>query len=107
MDSATAEAESADESLEFEATAYCLKGLTASGEPVREGIIAADPRLLPLGTLVHIWAGKYTGSYKVLDTGRLIKGRRIDIYIPDWEQAIAFGRRSVKLKILARPSRAR
>jgi 3D (Asp-Asp-Asp) domain-containing protein len=111
IDGASAEAESAvarsNEYVEFEATAYCLKGLTASGEPVQKGIIAADPRLLPLGTIVHIRAGKYTGRYKVLDTGRLIKGRRIDIYISDWGEAVSFGRRSVKLKVLARPHRAR
>lgn len=109
IDGATAEAESAlartDEYVEFEATAYCLKGRTASGEPVRNGIIAADPRFLPLGTIVHIRAGKYTGKYEVLDTGRLIKGRRIDIYIPSREEAIIFGRRQVKLRVLARPTR--
>ena len=54
---------------DFHATAYCLQGRTASGEQVKSGIIAADPRVLPLGTIVHIRAGRYTGTYRVMDTG--------------------------------------
>ena len=38
----------------FRATAYCLKGRTASGGGVRRGIVAADPRVLPLGTKIYI-----------------------------------------------------
>ena len=41
----------------FLATAYCLKGQTASGIPVRRGIIAADPNILPLGSVVRLHAG--------------------------------------------------
>src|SRR4051794_5836826 len=38
----------------FVATAYCVKGQTASGLKVRSGIIAADPRILPIGSIVRI-----------------------------------------------------
>ena len=93
---------------EFQATAYCLKGRTASGEYVREGIIAADPRVLPIGTVVHIKAGRYTGTYTVKDTGGLIKGRKVDIYIPNYKEAKAFGKRRVKIKVLKpKPNSAR
>lgn len=85
---------------EYEATAYCLKGKTASGMITRSGIIAADPRVLKLGTTVYIRAGRHSGEYIVRDTGRHIKGRRIDIWIKNRKEALQFGRRSVRVKIL-------
>lgn len=87
---------------DFHATAYCLKGRTASGAPVRQGVIAADPRVLPLGTVVHIKAGRYTGNYTVLDTGGSIKGRKVDIYVPTYQEAKRFGRQRVKVKVISR-----
>jgi 3D (Asp-Asp-Asp) domain-containing protein len=91
---------------DFHATGYCLKGRTASGEFTRPGVIAADPRVLPLGTVVHIRAGRYTGQYTVLDTGARIKGRTIDIYFTSHKEAVAFGRQRVKLHVLGHPSRS-
>jgi 3D (Asp-Asp-Asp) domain-containing protein len=91
---------------DFHATAYCLKGRTASGEHVRPGVIAADPRVLPLGTVVHLRAGRYTGTYTVLDTGSRIKGRVIDVYVPSYRDAREFGRRPVKIKVLGKPKRS-
>ncbi|MFY9609091.1 MAG: 3D domain-containing protein [Blastocatellia bacterium] len=90
------------ELLDFQATAYCLKGRTASGQHVRPGVIAADPKLLPLGTVVHLRAGSYTGTYTVLDTGGRIRGRIIDVYVPTYREAMQFGRRPVKIKVLGR-----
>lgn len=87
---------------DFHATAYSLKGRTASGQYVRPGVIAADPRVLPIGTVVHLRAGRYTGTYTVLDTGARIKGRMIDIYVPNYKDARAFGRQQVKIKVLGR-----
>jgi 3D (Asp-Asp-Asp) domain-containing protein len=87
---------------DFHATAYSLKGLTASGERVRPGVIAADPRVLPLGTVVHIRAGRYTGNYTVLDTGGRIKGRKVDIYMPTYKEAKKFGRQRVKIRVISR-----
>jgi 3D (Asp-Asp-Asp) domain-containing protein len=90
---------------DFHATAYCLKGRTASGASAQEGMIAADPKVLPLGTVVHIQAGRYTGTYKVTDTGGRIKGRLIDVYVPTYGEAIQFGRRSVRIRVLGRANR--
>ena len=87
---------------DFHATAYSLKGPTASGVHTRPGIIAADPRVLPIGTVVHIKAGRYTGTYTVLDTGGRIKGRKVDIYIPSYREARQFGRQRVKVKVIKR-----
>ena len=94
------------DAADFHATAYCLKGRTASGELTRPGVIAADPRVLPLGTVVHIRAGRYTGKYTVLDTGARIKGRIIDIYFPTYREAVSFGRQRVKVQVLGRPARS-
>jgi 3D (Asp-Asp-Asp) domain-containing protein len=75
-------------------SAYCLRGTTRRGAPVRTGIIAADPRVFPLGRHVELYAaGRYLGRYLVDDTGRHIKGDRIDIWTPDCDDARSFGLR--------------
>jgi 3D (Asp-Asp-Asp) domain-containing protein len=86
--------------MEFEATAYCDSGITKSGIPVAPGIVAADPRVLPLGSLIKLETTEYTGVYRVLDTGGLVKGRIIDIYMPGLEEALNFGRRKVQIVVL-------
>ena len=83
------------------ATAYSLRGRTASGKLVSQGIIAADPRVLPLGSRVHLQAGPWSGEYLVADTGGSIKGRKIDIWTPSTREAMRFGRRTVKLTVLS------
>lgn len=84
----------------FVATAYCLRGRTASGAQVRKGLIAADPRILRLGTRVNLGAGAYSGNYLVADTGGKIKGNKIDIWMASCAEARRFGRRTVTLSIL-------
>jgi len=81
----------------FTATAYCLKGRTAMGHGVRRGIIAADPRVLRLGSRVNLGAGAYSGQYLVSDTGGKIKGRKIDIWVASCSEARRFGRRTVSI----------
>jgi 3D (Asp-Asp-Asp) domain-containing protein len=84
----------------YTATAYSLRGRTASGRPVSRGLIAADPSVLPLGTRVLVEAGPFSGEYVVADTGGSVKGRRIDIWTPTAREALQFGRRVVKLTVL-------
>ena len=86
--------------MEFEATAYCDVGITKSGVPVAPGIVAADPTVLPLGSLILLETTSYRGIYHVLDTGGLVKGRIIDIFMPGLEEAITFGRQKVRLVVL-------
>ena len=86
----------------FSATAYSLNGVTRSGAYVRRGVIAADPRIIPLGSVVQITAGKYSGVYTVLDTGRVIKGNIVDLWMPSYREAVNFGRQRVKVRILRR-----
>ena len=85
----------------YTATAYSLRGRTASGRLVSRGLIAADPRILPLGTRVRVDAGNLSGEYLVADTGGAVKGRRIDIWTPTSGEAMRFGRRAVKLTVLS------
>ncbi|HXS01038.1 MAG TPA: 3D domain-containing protein [Pyrinomonadaceae bacterium] len=87
----------------YVATAYSLRGRTASGRPVAKGLIAADPRHLPLGARVRLEAGAYSGEYLVADTGSMVRGRRIDIWTPSSREAMRFGRRTVKLTVLSLP----
>ena len=91
----------------YVATAYSLRGRTASGQMVSKGIIAADPRFLPLGSRVRLQAGAYSGEYVVADTGSMVRGRRIDIWTPTSREAMRFGRRLVKLTVLSLGGRTR
>ena len=84
----------------FTASAYSIRGRTATGVPVREGIIAADPKVLPLGSIVRLHAGRYSGLYTVMDTGGAIRGQRIDIFFPSRAEAIRFGKKKVKVEVL-------
>jgi 3D (Asp-Asp-Asp) domain-containing protein len=94
-------------SQSFHATAYALKGRTRMGTHVRRGVIAADPRVLPLGSVVQLRAGKYSGVYTVHDTGKRIKGNVIDVWVPDNHEARQFGRRQIKLHVLKLGSKGR
>ena len=85
---------------EFQATAYCVTGITKSGIMVAPGHVAADPKVIPLGSMIYVDSPLMGGIYQVLDTGRLIKGKIIDIYIPSYNRCIEFGRRMVKVKVL-------
>ena len=91
----------------YTATAYSLRGRTASGKPVSRGLIAADTSVLPLGTRVRVEAGSWSGEYLVADTGGAVKGRRIDIWTPSAREALQFGRRPVKLTVLERGGKRR
>lgn len=86
----------------FNASAYCFTGRTATGQGVRRGLIAADPRVLPLGSKVYIEAGAWSGVYTVADTGGAIKGKRLDIWVPGCGEARKFGRRSVQVFAVAK-----
>lgn len=90
--------------MAFRATAYCLKGKTAMGGAVRRGIVAADPRILPLGTRIQIDAGSYSGTYTVADTGGAVRGRVLDIWVSSCSEAARFGRKAVTVSRLGKKS---
>ena len=88
--------------LRFTATAYCRGTTTASGVNVRNGIAAADPALLPVGSVIQVerLGERYNGIYTVMDTGPAVQGRHIDIYMWNCDEAVRFGRRAVQLTVL-------
>lgn len=88
----------------FIATAYHLRGQTASGTKVRKGIVAADPKILPLGSIIHVDTGEpyHTGIYRVEDTGKKIKANRLDIWMQNRYNTIRFGVRKVTVRVLYR-----
>jgi 3D (Asp-Asp-Asp) domain-containing protein len=88
--------------MTFEATAYCKGLTTASGVNVRAGIAAADPKVLPIGSVVQVSGvpEPHRGIYTVLDTGPEVQGRELDLYMWSCHEALAFGRRRVDLTVL-------
>ena len=88
--------------LRFTATGYCRGTTTASGVNVRSGIAAADPDLLPVGSVVQIdkLLDRYNGVYTVMDTGPRVHGRHLDIYIWNCDEALELGRRDMVITVL-------
>jgi 3D (Asp-Asp-Asp) domain-containing protein len=86
----------------FTATAYCKGETTASGVGVRTGVAAADAALLPVGTVVRIDTHntRYDGIWTIMDTGPAVQGRTVDLYLWSCHEALAFGRRPIRLTVL-------
>ncbi|MDT8901480.1 3D domain-containing protein [Anaeroselena agilis] len=95
--------------LDIVATAYASGphdngkwgSLTHLGTRVRPGIIAVDPRVIPLGARVYIEFADGRGVYATAeDTGGAIKGNRIDIAMGSVDEAYEFGMQKVKVYVL-------
>jgi 3D (Asp-Asp-Asp) domain-containing protein len=85
----------------YQATAYAVTGITASGEWTHRHVVAADPAVLPIGSRIKIkHARRYSGEYVVADTGAKIVGRRLDIYMPSTGECMKFGSRRVKVRVI-------
>jgi 3D (Asp-Asp-Asp) domain-containing protein len=97
------EPRSADSVLHMTATAYtpyCGKGcsgITALGRQAGYGIVAVDPRVIPLRTRLFIPG---YGTAIAGDTGRAIKGSRIDLGFNSYTDAMRFGRREIIVYVL-------
>ncbi|VEF48093.1 cell wall protein [Bacillus freudenreichii] len=84
-------------------TAYCngCSGVTATGIDLRanpgQKVIAVDPSVIPLGSKVHV---EGYGTAIAGDTGGAIKGNKIDIFVPSKSEAVSFGVKTVKIKVL-------
>lgn len=86
----------------MEATAYYGHGVTAVGTvPVRDpnGIstVAVDKNVIPLGTMLYI---PNYGYAVAADTGGVIKGMKIDLYMNSYEECYNFGRRNITVHVL-------
>jgi 3D (Asp-Asp-Asp) domain-containing protein len=88
--------------LRFSATAYCKGITTASGVNVRTGIAAADPQVLPVGSVLNVATGdaRYNGVYTVMDTGPKVQGRILDLYMWSCHEALRFGRKELEVTVL-------
>lgn len=86
----------------FSATAYCKGLVTSSGVAAQTGVVAADPALLPVGSVVELTVddARYDGIYTVLDTGPEIRGRDVDVYMWSCYEALEFGRRPARVTVL-------
>lgn len=72
-------------------------GKTASGIRLRPGVVAVDPRVIPLGTPLYI---EGYGMAIAGDTGGSIKGNRIDLCMGSRGEVNRFGRRTVTVHVL-------
>ena len=88
--------------MTFVATAYCQDGTTASGAETARGIAAADPGVLPIGTRVRVSGLKRgrDGIYRVMDTGKRLRGRHIDLFVESCAEAKRFGKQPVNVEVV-------
>lgn len=89
------------------ATAYCNTSdggqITALGNKTGFGIVAVDPRVIPLGSKLYITSadGSYVYGYCIAgDTGGAIKGNRVDLFLGSESECQAFGRRPMQVYVL-------
>jgi len=78
-------------------------GVTSSGTKVRPGVVAVDPRVIPLGSRLYIESLDGKTSYGIAyaeDTGSAIKGNKIDLYFENLNEALRFGRRQIRVYVL-------
>lgn len=95
-----------EKELTMTATAYTAScagcsGITATGINLKanpnQKVISVDPTVIPLGS--KVWVEGY-GEAIAGDTGGAIKGNKIDIFIPTKQEALNWGRKTVKVKVL-------
>jgi 3D (Asp-Asp-Asp) domain-containing protein len=90
------------EEVPISLTQYCVRGETRRGRQVRDGIVAADPRIFPLASYVKVYLGdQYLGRYLVDDTGGNVLGATLDIWTPSCREAVRFGRQLGKAILVA------
>ncbi len=79
-------------------TAYSIQGRTSSGNPTRWGVIAVDPSVIPLGSKVRI--DGFEDLFVAEDTGGGIRNDWIDIWFPNFGDALRFGIQSRRVTIV-------
>jgi len=77
-------------------------GLTVLGWPAGYGVVAVDPKVIPLRSLLYV---EGYGFAWAADTGSAIKGDRIDLCFPTRKQSMDFGRRNARVYLVSRPRR--
>ncbi|WP_078393872.1 3D domain-containing protein [Shouchella patagoniensis] len=97
--------DAAGTTMNVEATAYTAfcegcTGVTYTGIDLRanpdQKVIAVDPDVIPLGSTVYV---EGYGEAIAGDIGGAINGNKIDVFMPDQDQAIEFGRQNVQIEV--------
>lgn len=92
--------------INMTATAYTTERtsdkVTATGKIAKVGLVAVDPRVIPLGSKLYIVSqdGKSWcyGTAVAADTG--VRGNKIDLFFNTYKECISFGRRKATVYIL-------
>jgi len=92
------EPEPEPEPMIFTATAYTWTGnRTATGTWPSRGTVAVDPRVIPLGTELHI---EGYGAAVAVDTGGAIVGDKLDLYMDSVDECRQWGRQKVEVRVV-------
>ncbi|MGG0288402.1 LysM peptidoglycan-binding domain-containing protein [Peribacillus butanolivorans] len=95
-----------EKEITVRATAYTAdcqgcSGTTATGIDLKANpdakVVAVDPSVIPLGSKVYVEGYGYATAE---DTGSAIKGNRVDIFIPNEQDALNWGVKNVKIQVL-------
>lgn len=91
----------------FVLTAYGYGCDCKHGNPTKSGVmpvanftVAADPKVLPIGTRIHI---EGLGEHMVQDIGGKVRGRHVDVFMTSCKAARTFGRQKRLVTILSIP----
>ena len=87
--------------IQVKATAYTSNeggSLTFTGDRCKWGVIAVDPKVIPLHSKVYI--PEFNMIFEALDTGSAIKNNKIDIFMNSYQQAINWGIRPITIYVL-------
>lgn len=89
------------ESSAYTANCAGCSGITSQGINLKENpdakVISVDPSVIPLGSKVYV---EGYGTAIAGDTGGAIKGKKIDVFFPEREQALQWGRKNVTVKVI-------
>lgn len=92
---------------QMETTAYCYGTTRCDGGAVRTGTCAGKPEWHGKVAAIYLddngELGEFLGYFEILDTGgdeRIKNGTVLDIYIPDYDACIEFGRRKVLVELI-------
>lgn len=80
------------------ASAYTGDTITATGDTPRWGTIAVDPKVIPLGSKVYV--PYFDKVFIANDTGGIIRGTMIDIFMKSASNMNNFGRRNLEIIVL-------
>jgi 3D (Asp-Asp-Asp) domain-containing protein len=89
--------------LEMRATAYCLRGSMRTGVRTRDGMMATDPSVIPLGSVARVSRpdGRLIGLFVAMDTGGAIRGNKIDLYLDSCREALDWGIQPVVVEVIS------